>query len=69
MDRKDWDGLTVRTRDRAVLGGVVGVFAEAPRWPVAGAGRLRPRWLPTRTAARHGGLRYPTSGGGASAAR
>jgi hypothetical protein len=35
MDREDWDGLTVRTRDGAVLGDVVGVFAEGPL-----AGRL-----------------------------
>jgi hypothetical protein len=35
MDRENWDGLTVRTRDGAVLGGVVGVFAEGPL-----AGRL-----------------------------
>jgi hypothetical protein len=28
MDSEDWDGLTVRTRDRVVLGDVVGVFAE-----------------------------------------
>jgi hypothetical protein len=35
MDREAWDGLTVRTRDGAVLGDVVGVFAEGPL-----AGRL-----------------------------
>jgi hypothetical protein len=28
MDSEDWDGLTVRTRDGAVLGSVVGMFAE-----------------------------------------
>src|ERR671938_528332 len=28
MDSEDWYGLTVRTRDGAVLGVVVGVFAE-----------------------------------------
>jgi hypothetical protein len=28
MDREDWGGLTVRTRDGVVLGGVVGVFVE-----------------------------------------
>ena len=35
-DREDWGGLTVRTRDGAMLGGVVGVFAEGLL-----AGRLR----------------------------
>ena len=36
MDSEDWYGLTVRTRDGAVLGVVVGVFAEGLL-----AGRLR----------------------------
>ena len=36
MDREDWYGLTVRTREGTVLGVVVGVFAEGPL-----AGRLR----------------------------
>jgi hypothetical protein len=36
MDGEDWSGLTVRTRDGAVLGAVVGVFTEGLL-----AGRLR----------------------------
>jgi hypothetical protein len=36
MDREDWYGLTVRTREGTVLGVVVGVFAEGLL-----AGRLR----------------------------
>jgi hypothetical protein len=36
VDSEGWYGLTVRTRDRTVLGRVVGVFAEGPL-----AGRLR----------------------------
>jgi hypothetical protein len=46
MDSEDWSGLTVRTRDGAVLGVVVGVFTE-----VVLAGRLlvqgeyRHRWV------------------------
>jgi hypothetical protein len=36
MDGEDWHGLAVRTRDGAMLGVVVGVFAQGPL-----AGRLR----------------------------
>ena len=36
MEGEDWSGLTVRTREGAVLGIVVGVFAEGPL-----VGRLR----------------------------
>jgi hypothetical protein len=30
MDDQDWCGLTMRTRDGTMLGGVVGVFARGP---------------------------------------
>ena len=36
MDRDEWQGLTVRARDRRAVGVVVGVFADGPL-----AGRLR----------------------------
>jgi hypothetical protein len=36
MDTDEWQGLTVRARDRRIVGVVVGVFADGPH-----AGRLR----------------------------
>jgi hypothetical protein len=36
MDTDEWQGLTVRARDRRIVGVVAGVFADGPH-----AGRLR----------------------------
>jgi len=55
MDDEDWRGLVVRARDGAVVGEVVGVFAQGPL-----AGRLRVEgayiYVPSR------GVRGPQEG-------
>jgi len=47
MDEEDWLGLTVRARDGAVVGVVVGVFAEGP---LAGRLRVHGDYVPGRAA-------------------